>query len=474
MTKDEVRAFFDRMAPQRDAWIQRNRIYHDELSQACRFVIPAGSSVLQLGCGTGNLLASLEPGRGVGIDLSPEMVRVAKNRHPHLEFRTGDAEKLDLDEKFDFVVLCDLVGHLSDVQTCFEGLTRVTTPDSRLIVSSYNFVWEPVLRLAENLGFKMQQPPQNWLGMGDLQNLLELADFQIVRSLYRLLCPVRVPVLAPLLNQIISQLPGFKHLTAINLMVARRQRRLAHRDARVSVVIPARNERGNIAAAIERTPQMGSGTEIIFVEGNSSDGTADEIRKQIAAHPDKKLQLIDQGSGRGKGDAVRKGFAAATGDFLMILDADLTVPPEELPKFFEALACGRGDFVNGTRLVYPMEDQAMRFLNLLGNKFFAMCFSWLLDQRLKDTLCGTKVLRRKDYERIAANRHYFGDFDPFGDFDLLFGAAKQNLKIVEVPIRYKARTYGETNISRFRHGWLLLKMCVFAYTKLKIARGQPR
>ena len=187
----------------------------------------------------------------------------------------------------------------------------------------------------------------------------------------------------------------------------------------------------------------------------------------IAAHPDRDVKLIRQGSGVGKGDAVRKGFAAATGDVLMILDADLTVPPEELPKFLKALASGRGEFVHGSRLVYPMEKQAMRFLNTLGNKFFSLAFTWLLDQRFKDTLCGTKVLYRRDYERIAAGRGYFGDFDPFGDFDLIFGAAKLDLKILEIPIRYRERTYGTTQISRFRHGWLLLRMCLFALRRIK-------
>ena len=171
--------------------------------------------------------------------------------------------------------------------------------------------------------------------------------------------------------------------------------------------------------------------------------------------------------GTGKGDAVTKGIFPRDRRLLMILDADLTMPPEDLPKFYDAIVSGKGEFINGSRLVYPMEQQAMTVLNLLGNKFFSMAFSWLLGERVKDTLCGTKVLFRKDYERIAASRAYFGDFDPFGDFDLLFGASKLNLKILEVPIRYQERTYGTTNINRFQHGWLLLKMTAYGFLRLK-------
>jgi glycosyltransferase involved in cell wall biosynthesis len=211
---------------------------------------------------------------------------------------------------------------------------------------------------------------------------------------------------------------------------------------------------------------MGGGTELIFVEGNSSDDTFCAIEREIAKRPGYQAKLFKQ-PGKGKGDAVRMGFANATGELLMILDADLTVPPEDLPRFYEAWHSGRAEFVNGVRLVYPMEEKSMRFLNLVGNKFFSLAFSWLLSQPVKDTLCGTKVLGRKQYEMIASNRAYFGQIDPFGDFDLLFGAAKFNLKIVDMPIRYRERTYGETNIQRWKHGILLLRMVLLASRKIK-------
>jgi glycosyltransferase involved in cell wall biosynthesis len=233
-----------------------------------------------------------------------------------------------------------------------------------------------------------------------------------------------------------------------------------------SVVIPCRNEAGHIADLVERLPELGAGSEFLFVEGNSKDDTEQAIRDSIARNPGRPLRLLKQ-TGHGKGDAVRLGFDQAKGDILVILDSDMGVSPEDVPKFVNALVRGKGEMVNGSRLVYPIEGRAMRFLNLVANKLFASLFSWVLEQQVRDTLCGTKALYREDYRRIAANRAYFGEFDPFGDFDLLFGAARLNFKIVDVAVRYHERRYGETNISRFRHGLLLARMSLFAARKLK-------
>ena len=459
--------YFDSLAPDRERWVKKNRYYHQQLSRTFSFFIPPGCSVLEIGCGLGQLLASLKPARGVGVDLSPRMVDLARQRHPQLEFRVDDLEDLQLAEHFDYVVISDLLGFLRDVQQGFEKLHRVCTPRTRLVISYYNFLWEPTLNLGERLGLKAKQPVQNWLGGADVANLLDLAGFEVVRETSRQLLPKWVPLLSPICNRFLVNLPVFRHLGLVSVMVARQKPVLRTDQPSCTVVIPARNERDNIEDVVKRTPPLGRHTEIIFIEGNSNDGTAEEIQRVISIHPGRDIKFMPQGAGHGKGDAVRKGFAAATGDVVMILDADLTVAPEELPKFYQALVSGQGEFIHGSRLVYPMQDQAMRFLNILGNKFFSLMFTYLLDQRFKDTLCGTKVLYRSDYERIATNRSYFGDFDPFGDFDLIFGAAKLNLKITEIPVHYLARTYGITNISRFKHGWLLLRMSLFAMRKMK-------
>lgn len=466
LAKERVRACFDALAGERTAWRERNRYYYAQQERYFRFLVPENLRILEVGCGTGDLLAALRPAYGLGIDLSQKMVAEARRRHPHLEFQVGDAEALTIDGVFDVIILVDVVGQLYDVERVLHCLHRCCSHRTRVIMAYHNFLWEPLLVVGEKLGFKMPERQQNWLSTADLVALLGLTDFDVIKTERRLLLPYRVPFIANFLNRFVAPLPGIRKLCLTEYIAARIRRPPPRTPWATTVVIPCRNERGTIEEAVRRLPAFGGTQEIIFVDGRSSDGTPEEIRRIMAAYPEKRITYLIQ-EGRGKGDAVRQGFAAAQGDILMILDADLSVAPEDLPKFYEAIADGKGELIMGCRLVYPMEREAMRFLNLLGNKFFSSAFSWLLNQRIKDTLCGTKVLFRQDYERLAAHRAYFGKADPFGDFDLIFGAAKLNLKIVEIPVRYTARTYGTTQIRRFRHGLLLLLMTWLGFRKLK-------
>ena len=444
------------------------RYYHRRLAELYRQLVAPKLRVLELGCGEGDLLAALEPALGVGVDFSEEMIRAARERHPSLTFVHEDVGELRVDGTFDVVILSDLVNELWDVQGLLERIRPLCTASTRLLVNSHSRLWELPLSVAGRLGLARPTLRQNWLTPDDVENLLRLAGFEQLRRSSEILWPLGTPVLAGFLNRFLGRLWPFRHFCLTNLFVARLEPAPAAQDRPplVSVVVPARNEVGNVEEIFARTPEMGAGTELVFVEGHSKDDTYATIERAIAAHPERRCKLLRQ-NGIGKGDAVRLGFEAASGDVLMILDADLTVPPETLPRFYEALVSGRGEFINGVRLVYPMDERAMRFLNLLGNRFFSLAFSWLLGQPIKDTLCGTKVLSRRDYQRIAANRAHFGDFDPFGDFDLIFGAAKQSLKLMDLPIRYRERTYGTTNIHRFRHGLLLLRMVAFAGRRIK-------
>lgn len=456
---------YDSLANARDDYRGKNRYYYELLIADYRYIVPPGKKVLEVGCSTGELLNALNTSVGVGIDVSMATIKIAVEKFPKLKFFCGQISDYKGEEQFDYIILSGLLGELDDIQKFFDDLKPFCHPRTRVIIEYYSVLWQYILKFGEKISVKIPQNIQNWLTYHDICNFLALSGYEPVKSERAVLFPRHIPALSYFLNRFVAKLPLVNALTLNHFIVARPVFE-SIKDYSVTILIPCRNEKGNIEEAVKRLPQFGLSQEIIFVEGGSTDGTYEEIERVIGAYPHKDMSLIKQ-TGKGKGDAVRLGFSKASGDILMILDADLTVAPEELSKFYKAIRDNRGEFINGSRLVYPMEKEAMRFLNLIANKIFGIFFSWLLGQRFKDTLCGTKVLFRSDYETIAANRSYFGDFDPFGDFDLIFGAVKLNLKVIELPIRYKERAYGTTNIQRFKHGLLLLKMCLLAMKKFK-------
>ena len=472
-----LREHFDWVADH-DARARREQQgFHDQLLRQHRYHIPEGESVLEWGCGAGDLLAGLKPSRGLGVDLSSRMLAHAQTRHgsdPALQFREGDIQQEVITEKFDHLVLNYLIGYLPDVQQAMANLQAAAHERTRLHLTTLNTPWHFVLRLCTKLGLVMPQPPSNWLSLDDLVNLLELAGWEVVRKETLQLLPAELPLVSGFFNRFLVRLPLLRQLGVTVWLTARPRRACPVPGAiTCSVIVPARNESGNIRAALDRIPVLGTRTEVVFVEGHSRDDTWAVIQRETAEYRGPHLVRCLQQPGKGKWDAVRTGFAVAQGTVLVIQDADLTAPPEDLAKFYDALASGSAEFVNGSRLVYPMEKRAMRFLNLLGNKFFALALSYVLGQSVKDSLCGTKMLLRSDYARLLRRITVLGDFDPFGDFNLLFGSALLNLRIRDLPVRYKDRTYGETNISRFSHGWLLLKMTWFGLWNVKFPRQRP-
>ena len=469
----ELIAYYDAKASEREFWKKKNNYYHEAVTKIVGGLVPPGLKVLELGSGAGDLLASLKPSRGVGIDFSSKMVALARARHPELEFVEGDAEELPLTEAFDVVILSDLVGSVGDVWRVFRELRKVSRADTRVILTYYNNLWEPILQIGERLGLKMRQPQQSWLPLRDLVNMLELAGFESVKQGKNLLLPVYIPVLSSVLNRFVAPLPWIENLGLLTYLVARPKP--AAREYSVTVVVPCRDEADNIAPLVERLPLWSAGTELIFVDGASKDGTVARVEEAMArGRKGLDIRLLHQPKPKGKSEAVHIGFREAKNDILMILDADLTVQPEDLQKFYLIMAEGRGEFVNGSRLTYPMRERAMRFLNLIGNRFFTALVSWLLGQRVRDTLCGTKVFFRRHYADLLAVRAEIGPLDPFGDFEMLFGASYSNLKIVELPVRYHERTYGVTKISRFSHGFQLLWMCWVVMLKLKFPFARNR
>ncbi len=470
--KETLKSHFDSLADNREAWIRRNHFFHEEDLRFLKSIIPPGLQVLEVGCGTGHLLALLEPEQGVGIDISPKMVDIARENHPHLDFRCLDIEQMEATEEipnsFDVIVLSDLVGLLHDVEAFLHALQNLCGPETRIVVSHYSKLWELPLRLVETLGLRMPQVPQSWLSERDIVQILDLADFDVVRRERRQLLPFRALFLGPLLNRVLGALPVFNLLALRTYVVARSMRHARTSVQSVSVVIPCRNEKGNIESAIQRMPVLPCPVEVIYVEGNSSDKTLEECHRVQQAYPDHDIKVLVQ-DGKGKYDAVKKGFAHASGELLVILDADLTVPPETLPRFIATITSGKAEFVNGTRFVYPMEKDAMRFLNYWANRTFALLFSWLLGQSFTDTLCGTKVMLRHHYERLIQGGHDIRKVDPFGDFDLIFGASRLSLRIREQPVRYLDRQYGSTQILRFRDGLLLLRLVFLAFRRFKMS-----
>jgi ubiquinone/menaquinone biosynthesis C-methylase UbiE len=437
-----VEAHFDSIAKWYDAYGRLSAAYRRAKRAWYAARVPAGRAVVEIGCGTGDILASVEPGLGVGVDRSRKMLRRARQKHsvrPGLRWIRADADGVPLRlDRFDAVLLPDVVDHLPDVWTTLRTLARRMRPGAEVLATFVSPAWAPLYRFLEFLGLKAPTGPKNWLALGDIEGLMRLAGFEVLEA--------RTAWLG--LHQRIR---------------ARRPDRLpAPESLRVSVVIPCHNEEGNILPAVERMPEMGAGTEIVFVDDGSTDGTWAEMEE--AARRDRRVRLVPLRPNRGKAAAVVAGFEAATGDVLMICDADLTVAPEELPSFLAPIAEGRADFVNGTRMVYPMEDEAMRFLNHVGNRFFSIVLSWIMGVRITDTLCGTKVLRKRDRPAIPMGR------DPWGDYDLLFGAARNGLRIVEMTVHYRARQAGVSKMRTFKHAVVLLKMTLRGFLEVKLPR----
>jgi len=455
----------------REKWIDRSSGYYRDILRQLNFFITQDSRVLEVGCSSGWLLGQLNAASyRVGVVRDSEMVNEAtlKRASTGISFIHANFETAELNEKFDFIIISDVVPYAYDAQALFENALHHLNPGGRVFVSCYNPYLRPLYTIAEKLGLKRKSSPENWLTRGDIENLADLSGFEVIRSGCRGVIPWSLAGFGNLLNRWLSPLPIFSWTNLYYYALLRPMVSPGLPVESVSVIVPARNEEGNILNAVERMPRLAPSVELIFVEGNSTDDTWGAIQRVMErSKPDWLTITAHKQTGKGKANAVHKGFAAATGDVLMILDADLTVPPEDLPRFLKPIREGRADFVHGSRLVYPMEGKAMQFLNILGNKFFSMAFSFLLGQKFKDTLCGTKVFRRTEWPKILKLREYFGDFDPFGDFEMIFGAVKLNHKVAEIPVHYKARTYGETNISRFHHGLILLRMVMFAIPKMR-------
>ena len=472
--RERSRNHLAKIAGRREGWIDRNRYYYELLNRLLRFLVEPQKRVLSVRCGTGNLLANVQSTEGKGVDICPEIVEIAQQRNPSLEFAVAFPDKEEFrtvfepEEKFDYILFND-IGDTVDVLQALRNLKPLCRRHTRILVITYNHLWEPLVTFAEWIGMKVPRTEQNWLSTLDIANLLKLAGFEALETHRLVILPKYVPLVSAFLNRFCARLPLLKRLCMTQVVVGRLlPPPVPKEELSVSVIVPCKNERGNVEDAVQRMPQLGRQTEIIFCDDQSTDGTAEEVLRVQSLFSDRDIRL-ERGPGVAKSRNVWTGFGAATGDILMILDADLTTIPEELPYFVDVIASGQAEFVNGSRLVYPVPKGAMTTANMLGNKFFSIAFTYLLGQPVKDTLCGTKALWRSDWARIKPMLGSWGVEDRWGDYELLFGAAKLNLKILDLPVHYQERIYGSTKMTRvFRNGLIMLKMCWHGFLKLKL------
>lgn len=463
MFKEEVRQHFDLIASRYDAYKEKNWYYYSKLKEILHSHIPVGKRVLEIGCGTGELLASVSPGKGIGVEISQGMAEIARGKYPHLTVLVSDAETLELAEKFDYIILSDVVDHLGDIWGVVDGLKKVSTVETKVVITSISPFWGPLIDWAERLGLKMPEGPHNWIPPYMMRSILELNDFEVIHDGRELLIPKKLPFLSEFVNRHFWKVPGLRCLGFVYVLVARPKSLQSYKENRegCSVIVPCYDEEANIAECVRRIEGLGLDMEIIVVDDGSKDKTVEKVRKEMEHNS--RIKLISYGENRGKGYAVARGFEVASKDLVAILDADMSVPPEDLPKFLKPLRDGTADFVNGTRMIYAMEEQAMRRFHLVGNWIFGLFFSWLLGHRVTDTLCGTKALKREDLRKMELMEK------SWPDFDLLFGAAEAGLRIVEVPARYRRRMGGESKMKTFRHGLLLARMCLSGLLRMKLS-----
>lgn len=460
--KTQVKRHFDHIAKLYDKFKEKNRYYYDHIKRFLTENVPVGARVLEVGCGTGELLNHAKPAYGYGIDLSEGMIEIARAKFPHLTFGVGEAENCSVPEWFEYVLMIDLLDHVHDVWDVLRGIECAVRENTILCIATINPLWQPIFNVAEWLKLKMPEGPHNFIPIDDIVNLLEILDYRILRKEMRFLVPKRIPFISEFINKHISKIPILRNLCAVQAIVAQKLAPSQEKAYSCTVVVPCHNEVGNVEECVRTVPQMGRGTQLMFVNDGSTDGTLEKLEQLKTQYPH--IGVISYPDNRGKGYAVREAFQAASGDILMILDADLTVPAEDLREFYYVLAHGKARFVNGSRLVYPLENQSMRTVNLWGNQFFGMIMSWLVGQHISDTLCGSKALFRADYMKMKMGT------DKWGDYDLLFGASRLNLKIAEVPIHYLQRRHGASKMRTFHHGLLLARMCLWGFFHIKLKR----
>lgn len=445
--KEEVRNHFEAIAVEYDYWKKRNNYYYSLLKGFFKKHIPAGSSVVEFGCATGDILASCQPKRGLGIDLSEAFVELARKKHPQYQFIAADAEKFSGEEKFDFCIMSDLLDHVSDIPAVIERAHEILKPGGKLIISTINPLWNPVFGVLERLHMKMPEGPHCFIPNRFIEFFCQMNGFKTTKGAL-IFIPVRIPLISPLLNKIMPRVPVILETCWVQTLVAQKLQG-PQKKTSCTILITVYNEEKNIEACIRRIPALNREYEILVVNDGSTDATASIVDKLQREFKD--LRMISFEQNKGKAIAVEKGIEEARKDAVVILDADMAVAPEEIPLFLEPLDTNVADFVNGTRLVYDMEKKAMAQIRRIANYTLALMFSAVIKCRITDTLCGTKAFLKKNFMGIKISE------ERWGDLVLLCAASSKGLRIAEIPISYHTRIAGESKMRFFSDGALFMR-----------------
>ncbi len=369
----------------------------------------------------------------------------------------------------DTVVISDIEHQLNPAKNLL-NLSRIVGDNTKIILLSKNMVWMILIKILK-LFFSFSPKKNNFLPSSYLDNLYSSCNLELIRQEKIIALPINIPFLTKIINRIF-RLPLLNFFCMSNIAILKKKIKNSsnHKDLKISFIIPCKNEQDNIKVFEQKINENTEPDEYLFGDDNSSDKTSDEIDKLIEKLSDKKI-IKYNGPGICKSENVYKGIDLSSGDIIVIYDADHTVSFEDIKFSVSIMKKTNVDFINCTRMIYPQKDGAMKFANFIGNTIFASLFSLLFKKKITDTLCGTKIFYKKDWEKIKENTSQWGMKDLWGDFDLLIGAYKNNLKITEVPVTYYERRENETKMTSLISNTLrMFFIVIYSYYKLRLRK----
>tara|TARA_B110000977_G_scaffold125183_1_gene160299 strand:+ start:1495 stop:2904 length:1410 start_codon:yes stop_codon:yes gene_type:complete len=445
----------------RENFLKKKNFLFDEISKALNYLINDSNYVKFFCCGNSSIVNKVNS-KNIYIN---EINNTFINSLTKSEIKKEDEINKNLN--FDHIVIAD-IEHQKFITKNLIDLNEKIDNECRVIVLSKSIFWSTLINFYKKIK-NIGPDKNNFLPYSNLRKIFLNTNFEIVKNEKIIFFPFQFSLLTKFINQIF-RFPVLNFFCMINLTVLKKVQKKNYQaeGKKISFIIPCKNEGGNIKFFYEKIINSTINAEFLFGNDNSSDNTLDEIKKLQQAIPNKEIKIYD-GPGVCKSENVYKGINLASGEIILIYDADLTVSFDDLVNSINLLLKTDADFINCTRMIMPQQKNAMKFLNFYGNLFFAFLFSILFKQKITDTLCGTKIFFKKDWEQIKKYNNTWGAKDLWGDFDLLLGAYKNNLKIVENPISYTDRKEDETKMTGIIKNSIRMLIITFvAYYKLRI------